>query len=87
MTMKEFSDFLDKKIEENEHYIKITYYELRVKYNLSKQETADFLELAKNKFENLKYDVYFTGDEYIYPNFSRTVQDNELMIAIKFNKV
>lgn len=83
MTMQEFGDYLDRKIEENEKFIKITFYEIRVKYDLTEKETNLFLELAKNKFENIGYRVYFTGEKYIYQNEYKIVQSNELMIAIK----
>ena len=56
---------------------------MRIKYNLSQDELEEFLSVAKNRFENLGYEVYFTGENYIYPNVKRIVQDNELMIAIK----
>ena len=35
MTMQEFVDYLDKKIEQNENFIRITFYEIRVKYGLT----------------------------------------------------
>lgn len=41
------NDYLDKKIVENEDYIRYTFYELRVKNNLSEQEVDKFLELNK----------------------------------------
>ena len=83
MTMFEVSEYLDNKIDENEEFIRITYYEIRVKYNLSVEETETFLELAKNKFENLGYNVYFTDAKYEYNDAKMTVQPNELMKAIK----
>ena len=83
MTRFEVSEYLDNKIDENEEFIRITYYEIRVKYNLSVEETETFLKLAKNKFENLGYNVYFTDAKYEYNDAKMTVQPNELMIAIK----
>ena len=83
MTMKEFGDYLDRKIEENEKFIKITFYEIRVKYGLTEKETNLFLELAKNKLENIGYNVYFTDAKYTYQNARMTVQPNELMVAVK----
>ncbi len=46
-------------------------------------ETNTLLELAKNKFENMGYSVYFTDAKYTYQNARMTVQPNELMIAVK----
>lgn len=83
MDLKFVDDYISNKIAENEEYIRFTFYELRVKSNLSNEETEKFLELAKNKFENMKYQVFFTGDKFTYQNLERVVQDNELMIAIK----
>lgn len=72
----------DKKIE-NSNYIRYTFYELRVKYNLSEEDTDRFLFLIRTKLENESYKVYFTGAKFEYNNAKMTVQDNELMIAIK----
>ena len=83
MTMKDFTNMLDEKIEENEKIIRITFYEVRVKCNLSKEETEEFLKLAKIRFENMGYNVYFTDAQYTYQNERKTVSPNELMIAIK----
>lgn len=83
MDLKFIDDYISNKIAENEEFVRFTFYELRVKNNLSVEETSKFLELAKNKFENMKYKVFFTGDRYNYQNLDRLVQDNELMIAVK----
>ena len=72
----------DKKIE-NSNYIRYTFYELRVKYNLSEEDTDRFLFLIRIKLENEGYNVYFTGAKFEYNNSRMIVQDNELMIAIK----
>ena len=60
-----------------------TFYELRVKYNLTEQETNEVLKISKDYFQNKGYKVYFTGERFEYQNANRMVQDNELMIAIK----
>ena len=83
MTMKQITEYLDKKIEENENFIKITFYELRVKLNLTQEETNKMLELAKTMLENMNYKVYFTNEKFAYQNMILTVKQNELMIAIK----
>lgn len=74
---------LQGKIKENENYIKYTFYELRVKYNLTDEESDTFLNLIRNKLEKMNYNVYFTNARYTYKDANCTVQDNELMIAIK----
>lgn len=71
------------KIKINPNYIRYTYYELRVKYNLSEENTDRFLLLIRTKLENQGYRVFFTGAKFEYNNTKITVQDNELMIAVK----
>ncbi len=83
MTMKEVADYFDKKLQQSEEFIRITFYEIRIKYGLTENETDQFLEIAKNKFENMGYNVYFTNAKYKYKQAIMTVQPNELMIAIK----
>lgn len=74
---------LKEKINENEDFIRYTFYELRVKYNLSEADTDRFLELIRRKLQNEDYRVYFTGARFEYKDAKMRVQDNELMIAIK----
>lgn len=83
MTLEFVDSFINQKINSNENYVRFTFYELRVKYNLTEDETNKFLELAKNKFENMQYEVYFIGDTYEYQGATKEVEQNELMIAIK----
>lgn len=74
---------LKEKINENIDYIRYTFYELRVKYNLSEQDTDRFLDLIRTKLQNENYRVYFTGARFEYKDAKMRVQDNELMIAVK----
>lgn len=87
MTEKELNcftiNYINNKLEENENYIRYTFYELRIKNNLSEKEVDKFLKINKDYFENKNYKVYFTGAKFIYQNANRMVQPNELMIAIK----
>ena len=85
MTMNEVANYLDNKVEEKQDLVKITFYDLRVKYNLTEEETKCFLQIAKNKFENMNYKVYFTGSDYMYKNNNMIVTDNELMVAVRDN--
>lgn len=71
------------KMKNNPNYIRYSFYELRVKYNLSEEDTDRFLLLIRTKLENEGYNVYFTGAKFEYNNARMTVQDNEMMIAIK----
>lgn len=72
----------DKRIKDS-NFIRYTFYELRVKFNLTKEELYNFLRLAKIKFENSGYKVYFMGDNYILNQKTKQVRENELLIAIK----
>lgn len=87
MTDKELKSFtinyISSKEKENPNYIRYTFYELRVKNNLSEKEVDEFLRINKDYFENKGYNVYFTGARFVYNNANMTVQPNEMMIAIK----
>jgi hypothetical protein len=74
---------IENKIQENSECLRITFYELRIKYDQSEEQTDRILELMKNKLENMNYQVYFTGVRFEYQECKRTVQPNELLIAIK----
>ena len=74
---------LNNKFTKDTNFIKYTFYELRVKLNLSEEELYHFLRLIKIKLENLGYKVYLTGDSYILKDKNKQVKDNELLIAIK----
>ena len=78
-------NYISSKIKEseNENFIRYTFYELRVKNNLSEEEVDRFLKINKDYFENKGYSVFFTGAKFVYKNANMTVQPNELMIAIK----
>ena len=87
MTDKELKSFtinyISSKEKENPNYIRYTFYELRIKNNLSEAEVDEFLRMNKDYFENKGYNVYFTGARFVYNNANMTVQPNEMMIAFK----
>ena len=83
MTMQDITNYLDQKAEKNEKEIIITFYEIRVKANLTEEETDEFLRLCRTRLENQGYDVYFTGARYTFEGNKKRVQPNELMVAIK----
>ena len=78
-------NYINKKMEESDdkNFIRYTFYELRVKNNLSEKDLNRFFKINKDYFENKEYKVYFTGARFQYKNTNMTVQPNELMIAIK----
>lgn len=83
MTLEFVTDYLDKKINENDNYIVCTFYDLRIRNKVLEKDVDDFLKYAKIRLENLNYQVYFTGAKFTYNNEMKQVQDNEYMIAIK----
>lgn len=83
MTLQDITEYVNEKLKQNENEIVITFYELRVKHNLSEEETDEFLRYVKIRLENMGYNVYFTGAKIKGENGERVVQSNELMVAIK----
>ena len=68
---------------ENKNFVRYTFYELRIKNNLTDDEVDRFLRISREYFENRDYKVYFTNAKYVYKNANIMVQPNELMIAVK----
>lgn len=87
MTEKELKRFIinliESKEKENENYIRYSYYELKIKNNLSENEIDNVLRISRDYFENKGYKVYFTNAEFEYQNAKRKVETNEYMIALK----
>ena len=82
--LKKFTiGLIESKEKENENYIRYSYYELKVKYNLSEEEIDEVLKISRDYFENKGYKVYFTNAEFEYKNAKRKVEINEYMIAFK----
>lgn len=76
-------DYINLKMTKDESKIVFTFFELRVKNNLTEQQVNEFLKLSKIRLENLDYQVYFTGAKYTYKGEINKVEDNQLMVAIK----
>lgn len=76
-------DYIMNKIKENDKMVRCTFWEIRVNLDVSEQEETQFLKFSKEILENLGYTVYFTGAKFTYENANRTVQSNELIIAVK----
>ena len=83
MTKQFITEYIDKKMSENANFIRFTFYELRVKHNLSEEDTDEFLRLAMIYLENKDYDVYVGNARYTSKNANQHVQPNELLIAFK----
>lgn len=74
---------LEEKLNSNDDFIEISFFEIRIKNNLSKNDSFEFIRLARTKLENLGYDVYLTNSKYKYKGEEHIVPENELLIAIK----
>lgn len=83
MDLEFIEQYINNKLSENEDYVRITFYDLRVKNNLTQEETEIFIHLVKTKLQNMKYNVYTTDEKFEYKNANMTVQPNELLVAIK----
>ena len=83
MTTQFVTDYINNKIENNKDFIRISFYELRIKNNLSEEDTDEFLRLCMTYLENKGYEVYIGNSRYNYNNASQNVQPNELLIAFK----
>ena len=68
---------------ENKDYIEYSYYELKVKENLTEEQIDNVLRVSRDYFENKNYNVYFTNAEFQYNGQKRKVETNDYMVAIK----
>lgn len=91
MTERQIINLIEKtlyeKIEQNDEFIRYSFYEVNVKYGLNKNEKSLFLNLLKTKLVNNRYKVYLEGQRFKYNNANMLVQDNETLIAIKEKEV
>ena len=87
MTLEELDREINNKISQNDEFVRYTYFELKVRHNLSEGEIDEVLRLARNKFENLGYKVYFTGAKYNYKGEKKVVESNEYLVAIKDSEI
>lgn len=86
MSLQQIDLYLNDKLKENNNYIVFTFYELRVKLNLTSEETLNFLHLVATKLENNNYKIYRTGQNYIYEGKKYKVEENQLLVAINERK-
>ena len=83
MTLEYITDYIDKKIYKNDKFITVTFYELRIKEDLSKEDTFIFLQMSKQRLVNLGYKIYETGQRYEFEGKEKIVRSNVLFVAIK----
>lgn len=83
MNLEQITRLIDDKIEQNSNKVVITFYEMKIKHNLSDEELIYILNLIATRLINLGYKVYKTNQKYTYSNKEYKVERNELLIAIK----
>lgn len=83
MNLEYITRYIDSKIEQNEECVVVTFYELRLKEGLSKEDMCFFVKLSKQRLVNIGYDVYETGEKYQYQEKEEIVNSNIVLLAIK----
>lgn len=83
MTLEYITEYIDKKIYKNDKLITVTFYELRIKEDLSKEDTFIFLKMSKQRLVNLGYNIYETGERYFFEGKEKVVRSNVLFVAVK----
>ena len=81
--LADITEYLDNKIEQNSKKLIFTFYELRVKMDLTPPTVEKFLRLSETRLINLGYQTYRPGEVYEYGGQKETVKENELLIAVK----
>ena len=82
MTLEFVDNYLNAKLAQNREIIKFSFYEVRMKLNLSEEDSITLLRLISQKLMNTGYLVYKTGEEYTYKGKTFKIQENELLVAI-----
>lgn len=77
------NDLISEKEKIDENCIIFSYYEVIVKNDLKQEQQDEFKQLAKIKFNNMGYKVYFENEEFMYEGARRKVQSNQILIAVK----
>ena len=83
MTIDELDKYINNKIDKEGKFLIFTYYEIRVKMNLTKEEAMVVIDLIKRKLTNNNYSVLFPGDIYYKNSQQVRVKEIELVVAIK----
>ena len=81
--LADITEYLDNKIEENSKKLTFTFYELRIKMDLTEPTIEKFLRLSETRLINLGYQTYRPGEVYEYEGEMQIVKDNELLVATK----
>lgn len=81
--LADVTEYLDNKIYKNSKKLVFTFFELRVKMDLTEPTAEKFLRLSETRLINLGYQTYRSGETYKYLGEEIEVKENELLIAIK----
>ena len=81
--LADITEYLDNKIEQNSKRLIFTFYELRIKMDLTEPTVEKFLRLSETRLINLGYKTFRPGEIYEYQGEKQSVKENELLIAIK----
>jgi hypothetical protein len=81
--LADVTEYLDNKIMQNSKLLVFTFYELRIKMDLTEPTIEKFLRLSETRLNNIGYLTYKPGDIYEYNGKKEIVKDNELLIAVK----
>ena len=81
MTEKQLKAFIinliDQKEQQNENFIRYSFFELKVENGLTEKEIDEVLRVSRDYFENKGYKVYFTNAEYEYKNERKKVDKKD----------
>ena len=83
LNLEYITNYIDKKIEENENIIMVKYYDLKVKAGMTEEQIQQFLNLSKTRLNNLNYKIYESGNFYILDGKKYEVENNVYYVAIK----
>ena len=83
--LADITEYIDNKIRQNSKLVVFTFYELRIKMDLTEPTIEKFLRLSATRLNNIGYLTYKPGDIYEYNGKKEIVKDNELLIAVKNN--
>ncbi len=81
--LADITEYLDNKIEQNSKRLIFTFYELRIKMDLTEPTIDKFLRLSETRLINLGYQTYRPGQVYEYQGEMLEVKENELLVATK----
>ena len=81
--LADITEYLDNKIEENSKKVVFTFYELRIKMDLTEPTIEKFLRLSETRLINLGYRTYKPGEVYGFEGKMLEVKENELLLAVK----